>query len=296
MRNMLAYLFAEALLFSGIAKKSMNKFQNSNKILSIYSHNPSKELFENIISWLKSRNVNFISTEDMLAFYKEHKKLPHSPVVITIDDGWKGNVTNVIEVAKQHRIPVTIFVTTSPVLDRKPFWWIFNNELVYKGLGKLKNNHLKQYSNFEKLAYLNQFGFDNAISGDAMSISDIKEADASEHISIESHTVSHPILTRCTDEKSELEISLSKQQMERVLGRRIKGFAYPNGAFGNREIAFLKKHGYGYAFTTESAYLNMDLHQNVYRLPRIEVLENASLAENICRISGAWFKRKKQLS
>jgi peptidoglycan/xylan/chitin deacetylase (PgdA/CDA1 family) len=110
-------------------------------------------------------------------------------------------------------------------------------------------------------------------------------------ISIESHTINHPILPNCSNDDAESEIQNSKHLLENILGRQVKGFAYPNGSYSMREIAYLKKHGYKYAFTTKPDYLNPSKIKCHYSLPRFEVFDGVSFEENICRMSGVWFRK-----
>jgi peptidoglycan/xylan/chitin deacetylase (PgdA/CDA1 family) len=292
-RNTLAYLYAKTLLFSGATARSMNQFHTSDNVLSIYFHNPSSSLFEKTMKWLIGEKVNFISTEQLSLISKGKLKAPKSAVVITVDDGWKSNKENVIQIAKKLDIPVTIFVSTEPVLQQKPFWWSYNKRINQQGIGYMKSNVLKNWPNKERLAYLNGYGFLNAYAEEAMDETDLIESDQYSNICIESHTVSHPILTQCSDDEADKEIHLSKVQLEKTLGRKINGFAYPNGAYAQREIMLLEKYGYDYAFTTRSAFLTPKDLQNRFELPRFEVLDQVSFAENICRIAGIWFRKNR---
>lgn len=293
-RNTMAYLYANSLIYTGSVKKAMDKFSAGEHILSIYFHDPSKELFENIIKWLQRYNSNFISTAELYSVINGELKLPSSAVVLTVDDGWKGNKKNVIELANRYGIPVTIFVSLDPVVQRRPFWWSFVKKETQKGFDLLDVKKIKRMTNSDRLAYLNQFGFKYAIEHEAMTVSEIMEADALPTICIESHTVTHPILTKCSDMESETEIMKSKKDLESILKREVSGFAYPNGSHGEREIGYLKKHGYKYAFSTVPGYLHVQNVKNAYSLPRFEVFDEISFAENICRISGAWFKYHKK--
>jgi peptidoglycan/xylan/chitin deacetylase (PgdA/CDA1 family) len=290
---MLAYLYAKSLLFSGAAKRSMRQFHSSDDVLSIYFHNPSRSLFEKSIKWLLRQKVTFISTEQLNLISQGKLVAPASPVLITVDDGWKANKENIIQVAKKFNIPVTIFVSTEPVLKQKPFWWSYNQRINDQGIGYMKSQALKKWPNKERLAYLNGYGFLNAYAEEAMDEADLIESDKCNNVFIESHTVSHPILTQCSDDEADKEIHLSKVQLEKILGRKIKGLAYPNGAYTQREIMLLEKHGYDYAFTTRSAYLTPKDLKNRFELPRFEVLDYVSFAENKCRIAGVWFKKNR---
>lgn len=292
LRNTIAYLYANTLIYSGRVKKSMDAFHSDNFMLSIYFHDPSKELFGKTINWLKAQKVNFISTDELVQIMNGELLPKPSSVVLTVDDGWKGNKQNVIELAKLHNVPVTIFVSLDPIVKRSPFWWSFVNKQKSKGLSMYDVKDLKKMDNNHRLAYLNKFGFNTTIDQEAMTIDDIVEADGLQNIAIESHTISHPILTRCTDQDSEYEIHKSKKLLESILGRKITGFAYPNGSHGIREIEYLKKHGYKYAFTTVPDYLNLQKIKCPYSLPRFEVYDEISFAENICRIAGVWFRKE----
>jgi peptidoglycan/xylan/chitin deacetylase (PgdA/CDA1 family) len=270
----------------------MKRFHQSGDILSIYFHNPSLSLFEKTIKWLIKQKVTFISTEQLNLICEGKSVTPKSAVVITIDDGWKTNKENVIQVAKKFDIPVTIFVSTEPVFKQKPFWWSYNKIINQKGVGYMNSTTLKKWPNKERLAYLNGYGFLNAYAEEAMDEADLIDADKLANIFIESHTISHPILTQCTDEESETEIKLSKIQLEKTLRREVTGFAYPNGAYTQREVTLLEKYGYKYAFTTRSSFLTPNDFNNRYELPRFEVLDHVSFAENKCRVAGVWLRKK----
>ena len=292
-RNTLAYLYAKSLLLSGATAKSMKEFHESDNILSIYFHNPSRPLFEKTIKWLVRQKVTFISTEQLNLI--SHGKLiaPKSAVIITVDDGWRANKENIIQVARKFDIPVTVFVSTEPVFEQKPFWWSYNQRINQQGIGYMKSNVLKKWTNKERMAYLNGYGFLKAYAEEAMEEEDLIELDKQHNVFIESHTVSHPILTRCSDDEADTEIHLSKIQLEKTLGRKINGFAYPNGAYAQREITLLEKYGYDYAFTTRSAFLTPRDLKNRFELPRFEVLDQVSFAENICRIAGVWIRKNQ---
>lgn len=294
LRNTIAYLYANTLIYSGKVKRSMDAFHSDDFMLSIYFHDPSKELFVKTVNWLKAQKVNFISTNELIQVINGEIKPKPSSVVLTVDDGWKSNKNNIIEFAQLNNVPITIFVSLDPVVRRSPFWWSFVNKKKSKGFRMYDVKELKKMGNNSRLSYLNTYGFNTTIDHEAMTIDDIIEVDGLQNIAIESHTISHPILTSCSDQDSEYEIQKSKQQLEDILGRKIMGFAYPNGSYGMREIEYLKKHGYKYAFTTVPDYLNLKKVKCLYSLPRFEILDKISFAENICRMSGVWFRIKSR--
>jgi len=50
---------------------------------------------------------------------------------------------------------------------------------------------------------------------------------------IGAHTISHPILTKLTHRAAAAEIGGGKEELERIIGERVRLFAYPNGMPGN---------------------------------------------------------------
>jgi peptidoglycan/xylan/chitin deacetylase (PgdA/CDA1 family) len=87
-----------------------------------------------------------------------------------------------------------------------------------------------------------------------------------------SHTVSHPLLRKSKDAFN--EIYLSKVNLEKIVKREVKYFAYPYGslyAVKKENIKQVIKSGFSYAFSTVNANLNSISTSNKYFLPRINV-------------------------
>jgi peptidoglycan/xylan/chitin deacetylase (PgdA/CDA1 family) len=91
-----------------------------------------------------------------------------------------------------------------------------------------------------------------------------------EGISIGSHTMTHPILSRIPLKEAEWEIFESKRIIESRLGKQVRLFAYPNGRsedFNNDIMDLIEKAGYKAAFTTIASKNNYEM--DVYRWNRI---------------------------
>nr|UXE46193.1 hypothetical protein Hi04_10k_c5981_00012 [uncultured bacterium] len=67
---------------------------------------------------------------------------------------------------------------------------------------------------------------------------------------IGSHSQTHAALDLIDAQQSRAEIRESKLRLEDMLGISIRGFAFPYGRFGRREIDFVLEAGYAYAVTT----------------------------------------------
>ena len=122
----------------------------------------------------------------------------------------------------------------------------------------------------------------------SMNIDELKKFTKHPLVTIQSHTVNHPILTNCTDETLRTELTESKRKLEEITGETIDVFSYPNGNVGEREINALKEAGYRYAFTTETLKFNIG-QMNPYLLPRMAMNTNGKKYENLAKLTGIWY-------
>lgn len=262
-------------------------------ILSIYFHNPSEKLFEFVVKWFIKNGFQFISTDQLCDILENKKEFPASSVIATVDDGWKENKQCIIEVAEKYNIPVTIFVTTKPVETGEAFWWSYAEKGLKKKLTEFTVNELKQFSNKKRLIEINNIKKVLNLNREALTIKELKELSKLNNITFGSHTITHPILTQCSDAISMYELSDSKRILTDWIDKTIKYFAYPNGSYTDREIIYLKKCGYKMSFTTMPDYIRKTI-DCVYEIPRFDIIENVSKLENICRATGIWFKKKNK--
>lgn len=294
LRNTIGKTFANALISSGAVKRACHKIQQGDYIISLCFHAPSKEFFESCIVWLSKNGFQFISVKQLEKIINEEMPFPKGAVVITIDDGWQSNLDNIVPVADKYKVPVEIFVSTEMVEKGIGFWWSYILKAQKMGLAKKPIEFFKNIDNEERLKILEATKSQITIEREALTIDQVEEICKNPFVGIGSHSVSHPILPRCTNQDSMQEISQSKQLLEKWTNKDIKYFAYPNGDYSNREISFLKRFGYALAFSTEQKYLTKERLKEKYKLPRFMMVEGATFEENICRIVGVWpIKPKK---
>jgi len=290
-RNILTYLYANYLLMRGDVQKAVARLKNGQYILSIYFHDPSKPLFGKCMKWLNQQGIFFIDLKTLHEIALGNIPFPKGAVLLTVDDGWKTNKTNIVELAHQQNIPVTIFVTTEPVLVGNGYWWSYVKLANKSGYMSINPEQVKLMENKSRLEMLAKLKDRFCVGREAMTVDELQEIEKVGRVVIGSHTVTHPILPRCTDEEVYMEISHSKKQLEDILQHKINGFAYPNGDFSEREVNMVERAGYHLAFTTKPSYLTAENIKEKYMLPRFEVLKDVSFAENICRMSGVWFRK-----
>jgi hypothetical protein len=85
-------------------------------------------------------------------------------------------------------------------------------------------------------------------------------------VEIGAHTRHHPVLPRLSVERQREEITLGKTELEDLLGRRVDGFAYPNGIATEAVKRIVRESAFSNACTSESDVIR-DNH-NIYQIPR----------------------------
>lgn len=233
-------------------------------------------------------------------------------VVITFDDGYRDNYDYAFPLLKKHQIPATIFVSVDAVETGNFGWYAFDKaimdtritsiDLTQFNLGviplatrgdkeraivslhqelKRRDNRicesvietvvdtLAQKSNPERII---------------MSWDEAREMLESGLVTIGSHTITHPILTRVERNIARDEIIRSKAMLEERLGTVVDLFAYPNGRaedFDDEIIGMIMDAGYRAACTT--IHGSTVKGENLFRLLRVGV------TDGMCRGIGGRF-------
>jgi len=289
MRKSFSLILSITLIYLGLVKRSIKKIFNENLVTSIYFHDPSKELFEKCINWLIKNNYHFISTDDLYKILKNKTPVKKGAVCITVDDGKKGNLKNIVPFVEKLKIPITIFISTEPV-KKGVFWWSYvkaHNKVSSK---KISIENCKSITNDERLKIINKLKENIEIPREAMTKEDVIKISKSTYITIGNHTVNHPIIPSCEIDELEYEISEASNVLKSWISKDINYFAYPNGDFDQREIAILKSNNIKLAFTTIPEHVNVTKPVNYFQIPRFSVNDNGSFYENICKMTGVWQK------
>ena len=104
----------------------------------------SPEIFERQMKYLKDRNYNVISLDELVDGLRKGRDLPRNTVVITFDDGWEVLYDNAFPVLKKCKFPVTIFVITQWT-DGKTFLnWNQIREMAQYGIDF--GSHMQKHS------------------------------------------------------------------------------------------------------------------------------------------------------
>jgi len=226
-------------------------------------------------------------------------------VVITFDDGYANNFDLAFPVLRKYRMPATVFLTTGFVDRSTPLWgnWLeflvmaaqardsvfewrdskvdlpltssLRRTEVVAGLVRALRqlpiadvheflraleNHLKLRFNWKNVPNLLQ----------PLTWDQVRTMRQSGLVSFGCHTVSHPVLSRCTREAQTFEILESKRRIEEELGEDCTTFAYPYGKHSDYTEAtrqIVRSAGFDFVLSAESGSTKPSTC-NPYELPR----------------------------
>jgi peptidoglycan/xylan/chitin deacetylase (PgdA/CDA1 family) len=248
-------------------------------------HNPEPEVLEQHLRYLGER-YRFIALDDVVDALRsgDWDRIPPRSLVVTLDDGHRGNVS-LVPLFERAGIRPTLYVCTQIVGTRRRFWWM---ELDTK-----TRERLFAVPNVERLRVLaEEHGFDQeaeSANGDRQALDADDLAAVLTSVDLQAHTRFHPVLTSCSDEEAEREIAGSRIEVEQLSGRSCRHFSYPNGYYTDREIELARAAGYASARTIETGWT--DATSDPYRLKILGISDDASVNLLAAQLSGLPYVR-----
>jgi peptidoglycan/xylan/chitin deacetylase (PgdA/CDA1 family) len=223
-------------------------------------------------------------------------RLPPRAVCITFDDGYRSLHDLALPVLQEFKLPATVFVTSGYV-GAGNMW----NDRIIEAVQSLPDGQLDlselglgayslatQEDRKRSVGRLTEAGkylppdartglirrletmMGDTLEQGLMLTPDMVVALDRAGVEIGGHTISHPILTSLTDDSSRLEIGGGKQQLEALIGKPVRLFAYPNGKinkdFDERHMRMAREAGFAAAFTTAVGAISP--RDDRYKLPR----------------------------
>lgn len=264
------------------------------------------EDFDEQLRFVKERFnvINFQVFSDSLS---SGERIPEKPLIITFDDGYADNYDVAFQLLKRHGLTATMYVTTGFIDSGQPLWfdrlaYIVNRmpvgSLVLESAGSRfdvnqgnRRQVIRDVRNLfltlpddDRVAMLNEIEEFTGVEVEPghmelvrpLSWDQISEM-SDGGIEIGSHTVTHPYLTRLTEDQLKRELVESKRVIERHTGRAAKSVAYPAGLYDRRVEACARDSGYhfGVSYVHGAGRLGID---DFFAIPRIHVETDVSIA------------------
>ncbi len=232
------------------------------------------------LAHLRRARYNILSIEELLRCAIEDGRVPSRSVAFTIDDGYLDHATVAAPIFAEFDCPVTTFVATG-FLDRTLwFWWdqiayafsatsrrgvqvtLSEQALEYRWQSNVEREwaqadfteRCKQVPDDDKHAAIKRLAqeLDVALPTQPppqyqpMSWEQLRACER-RGMSFAPHTVTHPVLSRVSDESSHWELSESWKRLQAEASSPVPVFCYPNGRredYSEREMKTLHELGF----------------------------------------------------
>ncbi len=229
--------------------------------------------FESQLKYFKE-NFDIMPVAEVVSKKISNEDLSNNIVSITFDDGYRDNLQTALPLLEKYQIPATIFIATK-ILKGKSLWWdemvILFSTSQEKSISFDHKGAIRQFANSgaglaELLSYLWELEHDermalvselldkNQVSGKSQSLylstEELKTLSDHPLIEIGAHTVNHQNLSKLDEDGAKQEIESSIQELENLLDKPIKSFAYPGGFYNDYTLAALDKSSIESAFAT----------------------------------------------
>lgn len=209
-----------------------------------------------------------------------------TPLVLTFDDGYRDNYTLAYALARELRIPLTIFLIPGYIDSGDHFWWMEGERLarraqVHEALIEGRSYHLDSDKERQLLAhaidarvrYASTVAEREAFLASVREVlaipslveieeqlempltwDEVQEMEASGWVSFGAHTLHHPVLACLRDPREvQCEVGACRMEVEQHLGHPVRTFAYPIGKLehiGDEGLRAVREAGYTWAVTT----------------------------------------------
>jgi len=201
----------------------------------------SAKEFRSQLEALEKWGFTTVTFDDCRLFLKGELNLPRKPVVLTFDDGYRDTYRYALPALQEFGMKAVVFVLG----ERRIRTNAWDKCLGIHGAPLMKEVEIKE---------LRGAGFE-----------------------IGSHTMHHARLTEVSEHDAWKEISVSKIQLEDMLGASVPSFSYPYGAVNQMLKQLVKAAGYDIACSVVSgpAVFNKD----VFEIRRTTILNTTNIAE-----------------
>jgi peptidoglycan/xylan/chitin deacetylase (PgdA/CDA1 family)/glycosyltransferase involved in cell wall biosynthesis len=217
----------------------------------------TKDNFAKHLAYFKEHKITPITFQDYQDFASGRRPLaefPRRPIVLTFDDGYVDNYTNLLPLMQQYG---------------------------YRGVLYLLGDFEVRYNQWDLAQDPTE------PRADIMSETQ-KRAFVAAGWEIGAHTLTHPRLASLPAAEAAREMTQSKAELERRLGINVLSFAYPYGDLSPETKALAQQAGFTYAVATDSG--GMHLEDDRMQIFRINMFPHDS-ASSLFKKTASWYRR-----
>jgi peptidoglycan/xylan/chitin deacetylase (PgdA/CDA1 family) len=238
---------------------------------------PSASEFERQMEWV-SRNTEVLTEGEVIERFDGGKPFGTPSSLVTFDDGYIDNYETAFPILRRFGIPAIFFIPTALVSSRQLGWWDIVAYLVKrsrKGAITLGDAEISLADRGEAIRQLIGMLKQRSAEAPAYSMESLSEAcdvplppvgvqgrelmtweqirEVSRGgIAIGSHTHTHPVLSKLGLEGQREELRVSKEILEREVGKPVRSIAYPFGGslhYGKDSMSLASECGYEIGFS-----------------------------------------------
>lgn len=182
-----------------------------------------------------------VTPSDIARSLEAGAPLPPRAVLITFDDAGPSLLRHALPLLRERGLQAVAFAVAGLVGTDTPFWWeeaealqrsggrtaeVFGARTPQELVRALKR--LPDEARERALRELRASSAEPAPKADHLGPEDLRTLDA-DGIEIGSHSLTHPVLSRCSPEKVRAEVAGAHERLAEILERPPRFFAYPNG-------------------------------------------------------------------
>ena len=217
----------------------------------------TKENFAKHLAYFKERQLTPITFHDYQDFASGRRPLaefPRRPIVLTFDDGYTDNYTNLLPLMQQYG---------------------------YRGVLYLLGDFDVRYNRWDVAA-------DSTEPRSEIMSPEQKRAFVAAGWEIGAHTMSHPRLSMLPSSEAAAEISQSKTALETALQTEIVSFAYPFGDLNETVKNAVRAAGFALGISTDTG--GMTIEDDRMRVFRVNMFPSES-TRSLFKKTSAWYRR-----
>ncbi|WP_104694809.1 polysaccharide deacetylase family protein [Helicobacter equorum] len=273
---------------------------DSNKLPINEALKVSPEFLETFIKEAKQQGYTFVSLDELTCNLKDSRSF-NKLLCITIDDGYKDNLTYGYPIFDSYRVPFCIYICTSFPESTHNMWWfaledyILENDIyIYSTQSisqkeslflDLRTKIIQNSSSYtDSMAICQELGivYDPRIYDHlTLSWEDISFLATNPLVTIGNHTHTHPVFNRLTMQDVSNDI-LKAQKLFNKYNLEPKHFAYPFGSkveVDSKYFTIPKELGFISATTTRMGSIYPKHREFLYALPRFMLTDTFSFKD-----------------